>query len=276
MNRKDIFRKITGAGNSLRAVEKAALSNGAVLSSALVTTIPATFGTGNIGRLAVNTVANRLLAAGALPRYVSATVTVDIDTPPDIIEAVALGMRDAAVQAEMEWGTVESDIIPVGPANGIAISMFGVGTRITAVEGPMRCPQPGDAIIITGPVGATGAAIEGEKKGVEVIAPADGITMTDVMRAAFANTPRLSAALYPIHGIDESLDLVGVKATVNADKVPVLPAVKAACEVMNLNPLSLATADAMLLAVAPDRAQGLIDALQRYPGGEQAAVIGFV
>lgn len=57
----------------------------------------------SLGTLAVSVAANRLLATGATPRYISATFTIDIDTPSAALRALhCLGQR-AAVDAETEW-----------------------------------------------------------------------------------------------------------------------------------------------------------------------------
>ena len=47
------------------------------VTSALFTDTPLTFGEGNIGRIAVNVTANKLLSQGATPRYIAATFTID-------------------------------------------------------------------------------------------------------------------------------------------------------------------------------------------------------
>lgn len=276
MNNKQTFHNITGAPASTFGVERAALSDRPVMASALFTAIPAAFGSGNIGRLAVNTVANRLLASGTAPRYVSATVTIDIDTDPNLIEATAMAMSDAAVQAEMEWGPIDTRIIETGPEGGIAISAFAFGSRIASVTSTLRCTHSGDKVIVTGPVGGTGAAIAGTAKGVEVLAPCDGIAMTDVMRAAFASDPSLHAAVYPTEGIVGALALLGAEATFDRKAVPVNPAVAAACRTMGLDPLAIATANAMLLVASPDKATALLEALHRYQGSAEASVIGTI
>ena len=278
MNTKNIFRRYTAAPSSgTTAVEKPLLTDNPVVSSALVTTLSPVFGSGNIGRLAVNVVANRLLDAGADPRYIAATVTVDFDTPIDIMESVAMGMRDAAVQTEMEWTQVETSVKPIGPATGLAISAFGIGSRMVRVTTGSRCPAPGMDIVVTGPIGATGAAVEGQRRGVEVITPCcDGTALTDVMRAVYAHTPSLPAVFFPYHGIRKALEDLGIQAEIDRKALPVCEPVAAACDIMGLDPLELLTADAMLLIVEPEKTEKLLEAVHRYDGGTQAACIGKV
>ncbi len=276
MNDIDLTSILTRASTSSRGVAKPYLPESPVFASALLTTLPATFGTGNIGRLGVNTVANRLLASGAEPRYLSATVTIDLDTPQEIIREVALGMRDAAVEAEMEWTTVERSILPVGPANGVSISIFGVGCHMVNVTSRLDCVHPGDALILTGPVGATGAAVAGERRGIKVLTQSDGSVLTDVMRSIYAHLPDVPAVYYPFQGLRSALTSLGINAEIDREKIPCNEAVREACEIMGLDPLNLAGADAMLLAVDRKDAERVLEAIRRYPAGECAAIIGYV
>ena len=113
MNTKNIFRRYTAAPSSgTTAVEKPLLTDNPVVSSALVTTLSPVFGSGNIGRLAVNVVANRLLAAGADPRYIAATVTVDFDTVGDAEKAgdncVTVRERDSMAQVRIPIGELKA------------------------------------------------------------------------------------------------------------------------------------------------------------------------
>lgn len=276
-NVKDLFQRSTGAPSSgLKAAQKPSLSDAPVMASALVTTLPPVFGRSNIGRLAVNIVANRLLAAGADPRYIGATVTIDFDTPFTTMEAVANGLNEASVQTEMEWTAIETSIKPIGPATGLAISAFGVGSRMVNVTSKPDSPRPGDALIITGPVGTTGAAVEGSLRGIEVDTEGDGTALTDVMRAVYEHDSDLSTVFFPYTGISEALRALGIAADIDLSAIPLTDPVKTACATMGLNPLELITADAMLLAVSPDKADDIVEAVRRTTAGAHAAVIGHV
>ena len=98
-----------------------------IFTTLLLNDVPPLIGTGNFGRAAVNIAANRLLAAGATPRYLSGTLTVDTDTPVDVINAIADAMMSGAVQAEAEWKNMECRFVSSGPRYGVAASIFGVG-----------------------------------------------------------------------------------------------------------------------------------------------------
>ena len=276
MNPHNLFVSIIGADNAVCAIEKAPVDGIPVIATAMLAETSAVFGSGNIGRLAVNIVANRLLSAGAEPRYISATATIDIDTDVNVVKEVAEGMRDAAVDAEMEWASVEAVAKQSGPVKGIALSAFGVGRKMINVTSRFDCPRSGDVIITTGPVAATGAAVEGYRRGIDVLTLSDGTVLIDVMRAVYVQAPNLSGVIYPIRGIRSALNELGVEAEIDSDKVPVTDVVASACSQLGIDPLDTATADAMLLTVAPADASRVIEAVRRYPAGRYAAAIGHV
>lgn len=276
MNPHNLFTSTVGADNAVRAIEKAPVDGIPVIATAMLAETSAVFGSGNIGRLAVNIVANRLLSAGAEPRYISATATIDIDTDVNVVKEVAEGMRDAAVDAEMEWASVEAVAKQSGPATAIALSAFGVGKKMIDVTSRFDCPRRGDVIITTGPVAATGAAVEGYRRGIDVLTLSDGTVLIDVMRAVYVQAPNLSGVIYPIRGIRSALNELGVEAEIDSDRVPVTDVVASACSQLGIDPLDTATADAMLLTVAPADASRVIEAVRRYPAGRYAAAIGHV
>lgn len=276
MNPHDILASTIGAVSPQRAVGKPALDGTPVLATAMLSDIPPVYGSGNIGHLAVNIIANRLLSAGAEPRYISATAVISPDTDINIVQGVAEGLRDAAVDAEMEWATAESVTAPAGTAPAITLSVFGVGKKMVNVTSKFDCPRPGDAIIVTGPIAAAGAAIEGYRQGLDVLTLADGTVLIDVMRAVYVQDPDISGVIYPIAGISSALADLGVAADIDRTKLPVTDIVATACSQLGIDPLATMTADAMLLTVAPRDVERVIEAVRRYPAGQYAAVIGHV
>lgn len=275
MNLKKLFEDKTRATS--RAVAKPLLSSPSVFASAFITSLPPVFGTSNIGRLAVNLVANRLLAAGAEPRYLSGAVSIDMDFPRKQSEAVAMGLADGAVQAEAEWATIDVQVLETGPASGLSVALSGIGSKMPGISAPGRCPEKGDCVIVTGPLGATGAAIAGAERGMEVLVEnSDGTPLIEVMRAVYAHSCGLPAVAFPADGIETELHRLGVKANIDRSALPVDNTVLAACELMGLDPLKLAGADAMLLITPPDRADGIVEAVRRYSAGSRAAIIGRV
>jgi hydrogenase expression/formation protein HypE len=58
------------------------------------------------------------------------------------------------------------------------------------------------------------------------------------------------------------------------DAVPVRDTVRGACELLGLDPLHIANEGQFLAVLAPEYADGALDALRNTPGGHDAALIG--
>lgn len=263
-------------GARRQVVVEPAINNRLAFTTVLLNNIPATFGFGNVGRLAVNMAANRLLAAGATPRYVAATATIDRDTPVDIINAVGDAMQSAAVQAEMEWTALSSEVLPQGPAQGISLSTFGVGEMPPDFTDGMRCARRGDAVIVTGPVGALGTALLAAGHGITPLMVDDGESLIDAIHALMRVVPDVHMMIYPEQGVADALAPLRREFTLDIDTaaVPVSPEVGAACRILNADPLSMATAGAMIIVVDRADEQTALDALRRSAFASQAAIVG--
>ncbi|MCP4711508.1 MAG: hydrogenase expression/formation protein HypE, partial [Planctomycetes bacterium] len=57
--------------------------------------------------------------------------------------------------------------------------------------------------------------------------------------------------------------------------IPIRPEVEGACDMLGLDPLSVANEGKMILVVSPDAATQALDILKAHPLGEGAAIIGY-
>jgi hydrogenase expression/formation protein HypE len=68
----------------------------------------------------------------------------------------------------------------------------------------------------------------------------------------------------------------GLGIVLHEDCIPLRDAVRGACELLGLDPLHIANEGQFVAVLAPEFAELALDALQRTPGGEDAAIIGEV
>lgn len=248
------------------------------VTSALFTDTPLTFGEGNIGRIAVNVTANKLLSQGATPRYIAATFTIDRDTPVTLINTIFQSMRDMAVQAEMELTTTDTAILESGPAYGMSISTFAIGTMPPDLDFSKRCITPGDVIIATGTAGAYGTAIRAIRQGITPIVTDDGAPLIDLTHALLNAVPRTRRIIFPYMGINHEIKQLSLNHRLNivTEAIPVSDTIRAACRIMNLDPLDMECAGMMLVIVPDTDARTALDAIRRSDYGHQAAIIGHI
>src|ERR1700678_4150583 len=120
---------------------------------------PLCFPGGDIGDLAVNGTVNDLSVSGATPLYLSAGFILEEGFPVADLNRVVESMRDAAAAAGVRIVTGDTKVVEKGKADGCYINTAGVGLIERDVHLGVANAQPGDAIIVSGPIGDHGITI---------------------------------------------------------------------------------------------------------------------
>jgi hydrogenase expression/formation protein HypE len=173
-------------------------------------------------------------------------------------------------------------VVQRGKADGCFINTAGVGLLERPVElGAHRC-QPGDAIIVSGPIGDHGVTImlaRGELE-IEADVKSDTAPLHDLVAALLDAVPDgVRAMRDATRGgvatiLNEMAKASNVAVILEEDKVPVRPEVNGACEILGIDPLYVACEGRFVAVVDGDAAEDALAALRSRPGGEGAAVIG--
>ena len=123
------------------------------------TVSPIFFPGGDIGRLAVFGTVNDLAVSGAIPRWLSLGMIIEEGFPLVLLDRVLDSIRSAAGSAEVEIVTGDTKVVPRGAADGLYLTTSGIGVMMTMSPRGPETLQPGDEIIVSGPIGRHGAAI---------------------------------------------------------------------------------------------------------------------
>ena len=243
---------------------------------------PAFFPGSNIGALAVNGTVNDLAMMGAEPLALSAALILEEGLPIERLGGVIAAMADACERAGVRLVTGDTKVVERGAADGLYITTSGIGLVPEGIDvGPERC-RPGDRIIVTGPVGSHGVAVMSRRAGIDFEADlrSDTAPLTGVVRAMLA-AGEVRCLRDATRGglasvLNELAEASGVSMTVAEADVPVLPPVKAACEMLGLDPLYVANEGVAVAIVAADDAEGALASARADPLGTNAAIIGEV
>src|SRR5947207_4872413 len=120
---------------------------------------PLFFPGGDIGKLAVHGTVNDLAMAGAEPLYLSAGFILEEDFPIADLRRIVASMAAAATEAGVAIVTGDTKVVQRGKADGVFINTAGIGTiQATWLLGQTQL-QPGDRVLLSGPVGDHGIAI---------------------------------------------------------------------------------------------------------------------
>jgi hydrogenase expression/formation protein HypE len=245
---------------------------------------PLFFPGGDIGSLAVHGTVNDLAMCGARPVALSAGFVLEEGFPTDDLWRIARSMGEAAADCGVPVVTGDTKVVDRGKGDGVFINTAGIGIIDEGVDvGPHRA-RPGDAVIVSGEIGTHGIAIMSVREGLdfETTLASDSAPLWGPVQALLTSLGSdLHVLRDPTRGgvasaLNEIASSAGVGIRLEEAAIPVHDAVRAACEILGLDPLYVANEGKLLAFVAPHRADEALATLRRTPAGRHAARIGTV
>jgi hydrogenase expression/formation protein HypE len=245
---------------------------------------PLFFPGGSIGALAVNGTVNDLAVSGAEPKFLSASFILEEGFPLAQLAAVVADMAEAARTAGVQIVTGDTKVVEHGHGDGCYINTAGVGVVRPGISVSPLHAMPGDAILVSGTIGDHGMAIMSVREGLEFesqirsdCAALNGM-IADVLSAAGG---AVHAMRDPTRGglastLNEIAQASRAGMVLDEPKLPVRTEVKAACELLGLDPVYVANEGKCVFFVAREFAEVVLSVLQAHPLGRDAAIIGRV
>lgn len=245
---------------------------------------PLFFPGGDIGKLAVHGTVNDLAMAGALPLYLSVGFILEEGFLIADLRRIVASMAAAASEAGVSIVTGDTKVVPRGKADGVFINTAGVGVlRATWLLGQTQL-QPGDKVILSGPVGDHGIAVMLAREALDI----ETSVQSDTAPLHSLVATLLDAAGDGVHclkdptrgGIATSLNEMAMSSEVSIGldehAIPVHAEVRGACEILGLDPLTIANEGKLLAIVAAEQADSALAAMRLHPLGREAVIIGSV
>ena len=244
---------------------------------------PLFFPGGDIGRLAVCGTVNDVAMLGAAPLYLSASFILEEGLELDILRRVIESMRLAAAEAGVQIVTGDTKVVQKGKADGLYISTTGLGILPEGVEIGGARAKPGDAVILSGPMGDHGIAVlaaRGEL-GFEAEVQSDVAPLNHLVAAALRASPHVHVLRDPTRGgvattLNEIARQSHVGIVLREASLPVRPAVSAACEMLGFDPLYVPNEGKVLVVVAGEDAERVLAAMRAERYGAEAVLVGEV
>ena len=224
---------------------------------------PLFFPGGDIGSLAVYGTVNDLVATGAEPRALTLGLILEEGLELAVLDRVLRSVRAAADAVAVRVVTGDTKVVERGKADGIFVNTTGLGEVPPDVEiGPWRVEE-GDVVLVSGDVGRHGIAVLSVREGLgfQTELVSDCGSLLEVGRAlrgahCLRDCTRggLAAAVHEIVGAS------GFEVVL--DEVPVHPQVRAATEILGLDPLHLACEGRLVAFVPESEANAALAAMQ--------------
>lgn len=242
---------------------------------------PVFFPGGDIGRLAICGTVNDLAMMGATDVLaLTCGAILEDGFPRADLERVQASMAEACAEAGARVVTGDTKVMGRGELDGIVLNTTGVAVTERIVR---DCGlSPGDRILVTGTIGDHGFAILSARHALKLegdlrsdVAPLNGL----VRAALGAGGPAVVAMKDPTRGglastLHEMAAKSGVGILLEETKVPVADAVRAAGELLGIDPLHVANEGKAVLGVSPGAADAVVEALRAHPLGREAAIVG--
>lgn len=243
---------------------------------------PLFFPGGNIGKLAICGTANDVAVSGAIPRFLSCGFILEEGLPMETLEAVVNSMAATAKAADIAIVTGDTKVVPRGAADKLFINTAGMGAIPSDIHWGAAQLQPGDRLLVSGTLGDHGATILNlrEQMGLDGELASDCAVLTPLIQALRA-IPGVKALRDATRGgvnavAHEYAAASGFGIELHEQKLPLKEAVRGVCELLGLDALNFANEGKLVIGVAHDAADRVLEALRAHPLGRDAAIIGEV
>ena len=244
---------------------------------------PLFFPGGDIGELAVNGTVNDLAMMGARPLWLAASFIIEEGLALADLERIAKSMAGAAERAGVQVVAGDTKVVERGKGDGVYISTAGVGVIPPHLDIDAGNARPGDVILLSGPIASHGIAIMLQREGLAFSSAIESDTapLYGPVARMLAAAPRTRAMRDATRGglataLSELARASGVGMIIREEAVPIQDPVRAACELLGLDPLVVANEGVVIAIVPPAEADAALAALRGHPLGEQAVRLGEV
>jgi hydrogenase expression/formation protein HypE len=244
---------------------------------------PLNFPGGDIGKLAVCGTVNDLVMLGATPEYFSLALIIEEGLDYKILEEIVDSIAVNAKKSGVSIVTGDIKVVERGACDKIFINTSGIGRTIKNKKFSVSNIKPGDKIIITGDIGQHGLAVLARRKELDLgfNIKSDCAALNDLIIPVLRKTNAIQFMRDPTRGgvattLNEIVEASGVGIIIEEKNIPLSVKVKAACELLGLDPLYIANEGIAIMVVRPANAKKVLNLLRKHPLGRNAKIAGTV
>ena len=242
---------------------------------------PWRFPGGNIGKLSICGTVNDLACMGARPKYLSCAFVIEEGFSLEDLEEIAVSMAATAREAGVQIVAGDTKVAGKGQVDHIFITTTGIGEMLPGVHPHGAGARPGDAIIVTGDIGRHGCSILLARNEFNITADitSDCAPLWSAVEDALGAAGDIRVIRDATRGgvgtvLHEIAGQSGVGIRLDADAIPVAPAVRGVCGMLGLEPLYLACEGRLVIFAPREKAQDVLAALRKNTCAADATIIG--
>lgn len=242
---------------------------------------PLFFPGGDIGKLSVCGTVNDLAVSGALPEYLSLALIIEEGFDRAILEKIIDSISLNARKAKVDIVTGDIKVVERGAVDKIFINTSGIGRLINKKRLSLADIRPDDAVIITGGIGQHGLSVMSKREGINLgfNIESDCASLSGLITPVLKKCKGIKFMRDPTRGglgttLNEIAEGSGYGIVIDEKNIPVSPKVKAACELLGIDPLYVANEGRAVLVVSAASAKNILRLLKKHPLGRHARLIG--
>ncbi|MEM2440608.1 MAG: hydrogenase expression/formation protein HypE [Candidatus Bathyarchaeia archaeon] len=292
------FGGLNGAEVPLEALDDAAVVGDIVLKSDSHAVKPIFFPGGDIGRLAVSGTVNDIAVLGAEPYALACGFILEEGLALSDFERILASMRQTCQEAGVSIVTGDTKVVEKGSLGGCVVNVSGVGRRTEALEKNLNVVKrfrrnfrarwildsnlkPEDKIVLSGTIGDHGLAVLSAQEGLSFGSSikSDVKPLNRLIQRLLGEVGGVTAMKDPTRGgladaLNEFSEKSNVGILIYEDKIPIKNDVRAACEMLGLDPLEVGNEGKIVIGVVKEKAEELLEFLRSTEDGGEAEIIG--
>ncbi len=299
---KDYVVKYFGGARNievpLEAMDDAAVVDGVVFKSDSHAVKPIFFPGGDIGRLSISGTVNDIAMLGAQPYALACGFVLEEGLALTDFERILVSMQKTCIEASVNIVTGDTKVVEKGSLGGCIINTSGIGRRTAALDRNLKIVKEyrsdfkarwtlnsnlsaGEKIIVSGTVGDHGLAVLSAQQGLSFGSgiKSDVKPLNHLIQSLLGDVGGIVAMKDPTRGgLADALNELSEKSQVGIlayeDRIPVRDDVRAACEMLGLDPFEVGNEGKVIIGVVRQKAEELLGFLKATEVGKEAEIIG--
>jgi hydrogenase expression/formation protein HypE len=244
---------------------------------------PLEFPGGDIGRLAACGTINDLAMMGAVPIHLSVALILEEGLEAEVLRRVLGSLNRVCRDTGVVISCGDTKVVDRGKADGLFVTTAGIGVVSARARLSAANARPGDAVLVSGPIGLHGITVLAARKNLSfaTTAVSDCAPLAGIVQRVLEKVPVTRVLRDATRGgvaavCNEIADASGVTIRLLQASIPVPAVVEGACSYLGLDPLQVANEGRFVLIVPADQAGPALEVLHGHELGQGAARIGGV
>ena len=222
---------------------------------------------------------------GATPIAMTSIIIIEEGFKFDILNKIVNSFNFTAKEANVAIIAGDSKVMPRGSLNEIIMATTGIGIKEKNIKILDNNLKPDDKIIVTGSIGDHGSSLLSSREGLNIYSDLESdvgslLEIHDVLKSEREKNYIHTMKDPTRGGIAGALNDWAYKSNVSIvleeEKIPIKKQVGAICDMLGLDPYTMACEGRALLSVDGEKAEEILSKIRSTTIGKEAEIIGKV